>query len=100
MEGPPRDLRRRQETDAQAAESSRKIQTRFTPLSPASPQLTLRVRARSPVQYVNNYFRARVRAPFTSPLSANFDFVAEPPTRRGAVVRSDPRAQRVDFFGL
>ncbi len=54
------------------------------------PRLALRIHARSVVDYVNKYFRARVRAAFTSPLGADFDFTAEQPTQ--VTIRSHDRA--------
>jgi len=45
------------------------------------PHLALRIHGRSPVEYAQRYFRAKVRAAFASPLAADFDFCSEQPTQ-------------------
>lgn len=45
------------------------------------PHLALRARGRTPVEFASDYFRRKIRAPFTSPLAAQFQFVVEEPTQ-------------------
>jgi hypothetical protein len=45
------------------------------------PHLAKRATGRTPVDYVLDYFRKKTRAPFLSPLAAQFEFSTEQPTQ-------------------
>jgi hypothetical protein len=69
--------RRRLEKLSALARSKEKSHPGFLVL----PQHALRIEADSPIAYAGKYFGSRIRAPFMSPLAADYDIVVEAPAR-------------------